>query len=552
MTIALIVSGGGFQGLGLLEALQRIPGVRPIVADLYPDNVTRYLCPDYVVIPPLSQAEAFAAALTDLVRERGVDAVFPASARELPLLAELRPALEALGARVAVCPPALVETLLDKRATADFLARHGLPTQAPIDPAAHDFAHPLFGKPRQGWGGTGTVVARDAADVRRHLATAGVDGIVWFPLVEGFEEYSADFAIDPSGRISPVVLRQRLRASGGYAVISESVHDAGLSGIVAAAAAAIASAGGCGLFNVQLIRPPGGDAFLSDVNPRFGTSAVHGLFAGMNPAAFFLGKDNLTPTPSGRTGDGTRTVRYLRTLSVPSLAKRPRAVVFDLDDTLVDHKTWMAAKIELAYQDVARGWASEDDFRLRALQLVDEGERALLIDRIAAFFSWTDEQRWALIRAYRRARVPRTPVYPDVEPVLDALRDAGFALALLTDNPVETQRSKIEAAPELHAIASITYASTTGGEKPSATAFAAAAQALNLPPGDLCMVGDNYFRDALGAIRGGYGSAFVIKRHGGFVQHHPGIVGLTAGRCAESIHLVESLTVMREALLATP
>jgi FMN phosphatase YigB (HAD superfamily)/predicted ATP-grasp superfamily ATP-dependent carboligase len=545
MTKALIVSGGGFQGLGLLEALQRIPGVRPIIADVHTDNITRYLCADYFTVPPLADAEAFTRSLLQLVRQQAVEVVFPATARELPLLAKLRGPLQSLRARVAVSAPELVDTLLDKVATASFLATHGLPSQQPVDPDSHDFSHALFGKPRFGWGGSGTSVARSLEDIQRHGVAVPATQMVWFPFIEGFEEYSADFAIAPSGRLSPIVLRKRVRTSGGFAVVSETVDDHELHETAAAAANAITVSGGCGIFNIQIIRPLRARAFVSDVNPRFGTSAVHGLATGINLAAFFLDEDAVKSL-----GTPARTVRYLRTVSVPKLAKVPKAVVFDLDDTLVDHKAWMAAKIEATYQSAARDWVSANSFRMRALQLIDEGERAHLIDRIVDFFGWPTQRRTALIEAYRAARIDNTPLYPDVEPVLSSLESAGFKLALLTDNPVVTQRSKIEAAPPLRMLSSITYARETGKEKPAAEAFASAAAAIGLPPHDLCMVGDNYFRDALGAIHSGYGCAFLLNRSGAFVQHHAAISDPVPTEGAPApIYAIDSLIVLRESLL---
>ncbi|WP_202844365.1 HAD-IA family hydrolase [Luteimonas saliphila] len=546
MTNALIVSGGGFQGLGLLEALQAIPGVRPIVADIHPDNVTRYLTPDYVIVPPLAKPADFAAAIRRLVVERDIDAVFPATARELPVLAGLRDSLAALGSRVAVSPPALTGVFLDKRATARFLLDHDLPTQEPVDPVSHDFSTTLFGKPCLGWGGTGTCVATDIGAVRQQESAAPGTDMVWFPLVRDFEEYSADFAISPSGHVSPIVLRKRLRTSGGYAVVSETVKDDALARVAAQAAAVIATANGRGIFNIQLIQAAGAEAFLSDVNPRFGTSAVHGLSSGINLAAFFLDDRPAPSRPS--PAPMVRTVRYLRTIAIPVLDRRPKGIVFDLDDTLVDHKVWMAAKILGTYEAVARDWVPADTFRTRALQLVDEGERALLIDRLATCFSWTEAQRMTIIEAYRGIRIAPTPLYPDVEPVLSELAAAGFRLAILTDNPVATQRAKIEAAPALQVVSSIVYARDSGNEKPAASAFSAAATSLGLPPEDVCMVGDNYFRDALGAIRSGYSCAFLLQRRGGFVQHHLAITDPTPTGSSGDIHPIESLTILREAL----
>ena len=51
---------------------------------------------------------------------------------------------------------------------------------------------------------------------------------------------------------------------------------------------------------------------------------------------------------------------------------------------------------------------------------------------------------------------------------------------------------------------------------PTAVAFAAMAAALGLPPSALAMVGDNPYRDGLGALAAGYGAAYVVGRPGAF------------------------------------
>lgn len=548
MRSVLIVSGGGFQGAGLLESLQRIPSVRPLVADVHADNVTRYLCPDYVAVPPLADVGAFSTALFGLVEREGVRTIFPSTALELPVLASLRERLCDAGACTAVSSASLVGTLLDKEKTALFLRDAGLPAQAPINPALHDFANGLFGKPRRGWGSKGTVAARSAGEVGRHEMAAAPDSLVWFPLVETFEEFSADFCITATGLLSPIVLRKRLRTSGGFAVISESVDDTILSEITLNLARSLILHGGRGIFNIQLIRPSGGDAFVSDINPRFGTSAAHGLAEGINLPQFYI---NGSPwIEHGRRQ--VKTIRCLKTMAVPIIRAKPKGIVFDLDDTLVDHKLWMVTKVLGAYQAAARDWSDPCEFKLHALQLVDEGERGHLIDRLADHFSWSVEQRQIFLVAYRTTHVDPTPLFPDVAPVLDALKRGGYALTLLTDNPPATQRAKIEHAQGFEVFSSIVFARETGREKPCASAYAAAASSLSLDPADLWMIGDNYFRDGLGATSSGYAGAVIVNRSGTFIHPHGGLAGMASGDASGArIHQVSSLSLIREIFLST-
>jgi len=545
----LLLSGGGFQGQGLFEVVRRVEGTRTIVADIHEEGVTRYLCADYRRVPPLAQREAFIAALHSMIELDGVTAIFPSTAFELPLLAELRGALQARGVSVAVSSTEALRVLLDKRATARFLADHDIATQAPVDARAHGFGTPLFGRPHGGWGGRDTCRLADTASRDRLLSDGTLDDYIWTAFLPAFDEVSVDFAIRPDGALSPLVLRKRLRTSGGFAVVSDSVDPGSGEGAPALALAertarAIAGIGGAGLFNLQVLRTPDGRSMVSDINPRFGTSSGHALGEGLNLAAFFLGED-------ARQGarHAVKTVRTLRDISIARLPTQPTALVFDLDDTLLDHKRWFAAKALAAGDAVAREWGDAELFRETALGLVDEGERRQFIDQLAQRLGWTREQHAQYLDAFRAARV-EAPLFADVPDALAGLRAMGFKLALLTDNPPATQRQKLERAPALGTFDAIVFSQDAGAEKPDARAFHAAATALRLPPAQLCMIGDNLFRDGFGALRAGYGGAIVLRRPGAYIQPHDDLARLsTFGDDPRLVHATD-LVVAREILRA--
>src|SRR6266545_2943577 len=119
---ALIVSGGGFQGLSLVQLLRADPGSFVAVADIHPCNVTSHAADHYEVVPPLAERDAFASALRDLCRRQRIQIVFPATELDLAPLAELAPELLAIGAATAVSPPALVARLGSKRGLSELCA----------------------------------------------------------------------------------------------------------------------------------------------------------------------------------------------------------------------------------------------------------------------------------------------------------------------------------------------------------------------------------------------------------------------------------------------
>lgn len=561
-TSVLVVSGGGFQGLGLVQALRARPATRIVVCDIFEEGLTRYLADCYEVVPPVD-APAFAQALLALAVREHVEVVFPSSVHELRMLADLVPRLALLGIKVAVPPQPLLDCLLDKQQTAHWLLSHGIPAQQPLPFAQAATRLPVIGKPRHGWGGTGMRVLRTEREVAAQQDAGDQDDYLWVPFLARFSEFSGDVALGPHGGRSPLVMRRRLRTSGGFSIISESVEDAEIEQLFERAIGALQASAAHGLFNLQIIAPQAGDAFISDVNPRIGTSASHALAEGINLVDAYLEMCRREATtaaqapaiaspvaaaPPHRMRRRVKTVRLLHDRIVPRIA-RPAAVVFDLDDTLIDHKRWIFDRLLLAMQAVGLPERAETSgLPLLLARLVDEGERRLLIDRVAEA-TGVDQPR--LLAAYRAAVPAEVVLYPDVESTLQALHAGGVAIAILTDNPPATQQAKIAAMPRSvrQTIDRVLFTQEHDGEKPDASGFLAAAAALDLEAGQCVMAGDNYFRDGVAAIDAGYAHAFVIRRPGAFIQSHAFLSALVPAGKASRIHYMDDLTTLRETVL---
>lgn len=519
-----MVSGGGFQGLTLLKLLRESADVRTIVADVHADTVGGHFADRFHLVPAVADLPAFEAALAELCDLEKIRLVFPSTHHELRALAGMAGGLAAVGAVAAVPAPDLLARLLDKREQVRALAEEGLPVLPLLDPGRPDLPFPILGRPATGWGSRGLRVARGPGELAS-LAPADRDGCVWQPLLEGFDEYSVDFAIDLEGTVSDYGVRRRVRTSGGYAVISESATAPPLPPLCARLGDWLASRGGRGLFNIQvLVRD--GKAHVSDVNPRIGTSATHWLGTGFNPALHVCRSvSGALPASRAPRADGRRTVRYLQELvldPLPALGAPLRGVVFDLDDTLLDHKRWIVSKLSLLHAGLPDVLPERSVFLTAALRLLEEGARSDLIERLVVALALDRGLTAQLIDAYRSAAPGEAPLFPDALPVLDGLRRAGYRLALLADNPPDSQRRKLAAAPGLQALLdAVVLARELGAEKPDPRGFLGAAEGLGLPPESCVMVGDNPHRDVLGALDAGYGAAFLVARPAGLFRFDP-------------------------------
>jgi HAD superfamily hydrolase (TIGR01509 family) len=554
----LVVSGGGFQGLGLIRCLRESAAVRVVLADCFEENVGRYFADGFHCVPPIADTQKFLAALLDVCEREGARIVLPSTQHELLTLAEGGRPFAERGILVGVSEASFLRLAGNKRELYEFLRGAGLPTLPVVDLRGEARPFPLIGRPMAGWGSRGTLVLRSERDLEAREVDELAASHVWQPYLERFDELSVDFSLDGEGVDSGFGIRQRTRTSGGFAVISETVQDPAAETLVRRFTELVKVKGARGLFNVQLIRE-GGELYFSDVNPRIGTSAVHWCGTGFNPALHLCGfvdrrlREGLRgPPPAGR-----RMVRYLDQFwSDPGAAAKvppepARAIVFDLDDTLIHQKRWILGKLARLHEALPDELPERGLFLLEAARLVEEGPRAQLFDELKARFALGPELTDQLVQLYR-ASIPRDPpVFPDVAPTLASLKRTGLKLAVLTDNPPKSQRQKLEASGLSAWFDVVVYSREAGAEKPSPEGFAVVAERLGIPARALVMVGDNPYRDILGAARAGYGACYLLRRAGGFFNFDPSIFRERSGDGPE-FHVISTLQGLLPYLAAAP
>jgi FMN phosphatase YigB (HAD superfamily) len=525
----LIVSGGGFQGFSLFRALEQDPGVSVVVADIYEHNVTQFFAHGARCVPLLDDEPAFKSALRSVCVEESIDVVFPATQRELPILAALRGSGE-LGAVAIAAPSAgLLARILNKRDLYEWLVQHDVPcleTWSAEEGAEREVAFPLFAKPALGWGSSDTRVVRTPEQLGE-LAPHAMKYVLQRYLSDP-EEFSVDFAIDFRGELSPLFIRRRVRVSLGFAVIADSVEHPEVEASIRRLGQALAAEDGRGVFNVQVLISEGRH-FVSDVNPRFGTSAGFSLGLGISLPLFVcasLAENVCAVRRTEHHARATRMVRSLVDLHIPYIPalRDCSAVVFDLDDTLLDQKAWIAHKLALLFAKLAHRLPVDRGAFMRAgWWALERGEQAKLIDAVMSDLRLAHGLRDELIETYREVAPATFQPYGDVRSVLLALRAKGIRAGILTDNPVRSQQQKLSASGLLRYIDCVVFSREHGSEKPAESAFNAICANLKVEPTRACMVGNDLFRDVAGALDAGFGHAFLIQRAGSLANPAPAL-----------------------------
>ena len=192
-----------------------------------------------------------------------------------------------------------------------------------------------------------------------------------------------------------------------------------------------------------------------------------------------------------------------------------KAVIFDLDNTLVDFMAMKRQAIEAAIQSmIDAGLAlTTEDVRQRINAIYQERgiEFQNVFDQLLYdLFQRVDYKILSAgIIAYRRAREAALVPYPHVNLTLIGLLKRGLRLAVVSDAPAREAWLRLCSLNFHHLFDCVVTFGDTGERKPSPAPFRKALEQLNVEPAEALMVGDWPERDVVGAAQLGIRTAFA-------------------------------------------
>jgi 2-haloacid dehalogenase len=108
-------------------------------------------------------------------------------------------------------------------------------------------------------------------------------------------------------------------------------------------------------------------------------------------------------------------------------------------------------------------------------------------------------------------RFAAMPPHPEVPAALRRLRDNGFRLFTLTDNTLEINGRQLERAGLIDLFERrFSVDETVQRHKPAQEAYESVAAALNMDPGDICLIACHVW-DTIGAGAAGWQSALILR-----------------------------------------
>ena len=202
------------------------------------------------------------------------------------------------------------------------------------------------------------------------------------------------------------------------------------------------------------------------------------------------------------------------------------AVVFDLDDTLVDQRTasrravvsWATA-LGLPDDGIVQRWTTISErhyarYRRREITFVEQ-RRSRVRDLTAR--PLTDAEADELFAGYLSHYEAGWAAFDDAIPALRQTRAAGLTVAVLTNGDETQQLQKLDRLSLRAEIDVLVASSTLPAGKPDPRAFHHTVTRLGVRPEAALMVGDSYEKDYLGARAAGL-PALLLDRD----DSHPG------------------------------
>lgn len=255
---------------------------------------------DIKIQVPAVYAEDYIKMTLGICADHSVDALISLNDLELPILAENKDRFEALGVKVIVSDPSVIDICFDKYKTAQWVESLGLnapKTYVKLDDAKKalktgEISFPLFLKPRWGSGSIGLETVEDMEELdiyysllmkkvkKTILATASV-GNEYILIQEKLtgQEFGLDVMNDLSGNNVAVSVKRKLAMRAGETDKAVTVDDPELRRIGALIGENLHHVGN---LDMDIMQRANGDFCVLELNPRFGGGFPFSYEAGVN------------------------------------------------------------------------------------------------------------------------------------------------------------------------------------------------------------------------------------------------------------------------------
>ena len=182
-----------------------------------------------------------------------------------------------------------------------------------------------------------------------------------------------------------------------------------------------------------------------------------------------------------------------------------KAALFDLDDTLYDHQTFIEGAYRVVAEDVASHLSlpAEDVFVHMWEKFTSRttSDHTIFSQALQDYDHYSEDLENAMVDSYRTHSPDHLDSYEGIPEALGRLKKKGILLGLLSDGPSTVQRNKLMALKITTLFDTVVITGDFGRDyyKPHPRGFEAACTGLGLPEAEVIMIGDNPLTDIAGA-----------------------------------------------------
>jgi carbamoyl-phosphate synthase large subunit len=236
------------------------------------------LCDKKFLVKPTTHGD-YIKQLLSIVKQNKVDLLVPTVDLDLKVLSRNKAKFAALGCRVLVSSPDVLDICQDKRKTYRFLRKQGFdtPTTMSVQTALSKgkAIWPYFLKPWDGYASRGNAVVGN----RRELMffAKRIPNVICQEFVRGIE-HTCDVYVDFDMKVRCVVPRRRIEIRAGEVSKAQVVKNKHI--MTEAAKLVEALRAGPGVITLQLFLTAGDKIKFIEINPRFGGGAPLSIKAG--------------------------------------------------------------------------------------------------------------------------------------------------------------------------------------------------------------------------------------------------------------------------------
>lgn len=179
-----------------------------------------------------------------------------------------------------------------------------------------------------------------------------------------------------------------------------------------------------------------------------------------------------------------------------------KAVIFDLDDTLISEKEYVNSGFQAVSEEISYRYNLDCKYVVKIMNELFDISSKYVFNRLLEFFNieYSNDEIIDLINIYRNHK-PNIKFFDDVLPTINYLKIKRIKLGIITDGYKETQIRKVEALKCREIFDEIIITDELGREfwKPHKKAYEMMAEKLEVKYNEIIYVGDNEVKDFKGA-----------------------------------------------------